>query len=91
LSVAELKSLPLTDGCRIILLDWQNQAPTFCNLQKLDASGCVIWEAVPQHVLEGVWTEARLENGRLLAYNYAGYQDIIDCETGRIIERTFVK
>ena len=78
-------------GERITLLDWSGQPPQFCNLLKIDADGNVIWRAKPHHPLEGVWTEVRMEGQNLRAYNWSGYSNLIDYETGRILHSTFVK
>jgi hypothetical protein len=92
-SVTDLfQSIALPGGDSIVLLKWDGQAATFCNMQRRSAGGKVIWTATPPHPLEGVWTGGlRLEGGRLIAYNFAGYSDEIDYDTGRVLKRTLVK
>lgn len=78
-------------GETIVLLNWDGQAPKFCNFQKQASDGTVIWTASPHHPLEGIWTEVTFQNGQLEAFNMAGFLDLIDYETGRILSRKFTK
>jgi len=86
-----LKKIALEGGDEIVLLDWTDQDQKFVNLKRISPDGSTVWTASPFHPLEGVWTYAELQEGRLRAYNYAGFSDVIDCDTGRIIQGTFVK
>jgi hypothetical protein len=86
-----IKEIAADDGNRVVLLDWNGQSQKFCNLQRVSANGAVLWTATPAHPLEGVWTDARFNDGHLEAYNYAGFLDVIDYNTGHILHRTFVK
>ena len=79
------------DGGKVVLLDWDEQPENFCNLLKLNVDGTLHWVATPRHPLEGVWTDMAFEDGNLRAYNMAGFSDLIDYATGRILQRSFVK
>jgi hypothetical protein len=85
------KEIPALDGERVVLLDWTGQPPKFCNLLKLAPNGAVLWTAEPKNPLEGVWSDVSFEHGQLVAYNMAGYSDLINYDTGRILRRRFVK
>jgi hypothetical protein len=85
------KEIDGISGEKIVLLDWGGQSPKFINMQKIDSEGNVLWTATPYHPLEGVWTGVHFGGGTLTAYNYAGYSDTIDYQTGRILSREFVK
>jgi hypothetical protein len=85
------KEIDALDGEKIVLLDWEGQSPQFINMQKVDSGGNILWTAKPRHPLEGVWTGARFENGMLTAYNYAGFLDTIDYQSGHILHSVFVK
>jgi hypothetical protein len=87
----DLARIALPNGDTIVLLEWEGQPETFCNLQRQNAKGDVMWTATPPKPLDAVWVTARLENGRLLANSYSGYLDEIDCSSGRVLKRTFVK
>jgi hypothetical protein len=79
------------NGERIVVLDWEERPPKFCNLIKVARDGTVLWTATPYHPLEGVWSHVSFKDGRLVAYNYSGFEDLIDYDTGRILHRTFAK
>jgi hypothetical protein len=83
--------IALEDGGGIVLLDWDGQPTAFCNLLRVDAAGRIIWTATPTHPLEGVWVDARLQDGRLHANHWNGFADVIDLDTGRIVARTSTK
>ncbi|MCC8429477.1 hypothetical protein [Reyranella aquatilis] len=75
-----------------MILDWADQTSAFCNLHRVNAEGKILWKATPKHALEAVWTNLCVDDhGRLHAYNFAGYDDVIDWASGQIIERTFTK
>ena len=78
-------------GERIVLLSWDNEPPNFCNLMKITADGTEVWVAQPSHPLEGIWTDVEFKDGILRAYNFAGFSDVIDYGSGRILNRSFVK
>jgi len=88
---AILKVISLEGGDTIVIRDWAGQSQTFCNLQRLDASGAEVWTAIPRHPLQGVWTDVSIKDGRLNAYNWSGFEDVIDPDSGRIVSSTFVR
>jgi hypothetical protein len=51
----------------------------------------VLWTATPYRLGGGTWTEISFVHGRLEAYNWDGFRDVIDYDTGRILDRKFVK
>jgi len=85
------KEIAGVNGEKIVLLNWDGQPPKFINMQKIDSSGAVLWTATPDHPLESVWASVQLENGNIRAYNCAGFIDLIDYGTGRILHREFTK
>jgi hypothetical protein len=85
------KEITIDGNDKIVIYDWSGRSPTFCNMQRIASDGSIIWTATPKHPLEGVWTGIRIENGQLLAYNYAGFLDTIDLDTGLTVHRTFTK
>lgn len=85
------KKIDGLNGEAIVLLDWDRQSPKFCNLRKYAPDGTEVWAATPHHPLEGVWTGIKLLDGHIEAYNFSGYLELIDYETGKILNRKFVK
>ena len=85
------QAIALPNGDSVVLLEWEGQPETFCNLQRHDASGRVIWTATPAHPFDAVWTRLQMEAGCLTANSWSGYCDEIDCDSGRVLKRTFVK
>lgn len=78
-------------GEKIVLFDWTGQSPTFCNLIKVGADGEIAWMVATSHALEGVYSDVVFDGKVLTAYNIAGYRDVIEYETGKVIRREFVK
>jgi hypothetical protein len=70
MSPTALATIVFKSGDKIVVLDWAGQSPTFCNLHRISAAGAIVWTATPEHVLEAVWTNLRVDEvGRLHASN----------------------
>ena len=91
ISTLIFKEISLNDGDRVVLLDWEGQPQTFCNLLKLNSTGEVVWTATPNHPLDGIWTDIQYACGHLTAHNFRGCIDTIDNETGKILDSMFTK
>lgn len=78
----------------IVLLDY-NAGPgikQFRNLLAYNVDNTVRWEAeLPQTSYVDRYTDAEIIHGELSAYAFSGFSCTIDLDTGRIVERLFVK
>lgn len=85
------QEVPGLHGDKILLLDWDNQPPTFCNLIRVDENGESVWRITPIFAQQGVYSGVQIKDGHIIAYNMDGYLDTIDYNTGKVIQRKFVK
>ena len=85
------KKIPGLEDDRIVILGWERQSQKFCNLLRVDLNGQIIWTVQPPHPLEGVYVDAEIKNGKLVANNFVGFIDAVDYETGKAAHTAFTK
>lgn len=83
--------MPGLGGDSIVLLHWEGQPAKFCNLLRVDSQEHVVWRVQPPHPLEGIYASPEIKDGKLMAYNTAGFIDAIDYETGEATHVLFTK
>lgn len=76
---------------QLVLTDYMGATPDRGNLARVREDGTEAWRVVPRILSQDTWTTARIEGERIIAYTWSGWDVVLDLDTGRELDRVFVK